>query len=362
MFIAYFTIHSATHNTIRYAGKENDQLLFFALGFVMMVVMAFIDYRIYLKSSWILYGIGVLSLVLIYPFGARINGAIGWYKFGSVSFQPAELVKIILIIGMAHLLGKRKGEVLKFGKDIIPIGIYAFIPFALVLAQPDLGNAIIYCVIFVGMIWIANVKYLHVLIGITTIVGILALSLVLFSTYNAEIEQYLRDQDKGHWYERINTFLHPEEATADQRMHSENAQVAVGSGGLLGAGFLEGTMKNNGFVPYAYSDAIFVVIGEEFGFAGSAMLLLLYFMLIYRLIMIAFNCQDRRATYIIVGIVSMFVFQIFQNIGMMIGIMPITGITLPFISSGGTSLVINMFSLGIVLSIKAHQYKYELPD
>lgn len=121
-------------------------------------------------------------------------------------------------------------------------------------------------------------------------------------------------------------------------------------------------MKNGGFIPYTYSDSIFVVIGEEFGFQGSALLLLLYFMLIYRMIIVAFSCKDRRASYIIIGIVSMYVFQIFQNIGMMIGIMPITGITLPFISYGGTSLMINMFSIGIVFSIRAHQHQYELED
>jgi len=119
-------------------------------------------------------------------------------------------------------------------------------------------------------------------------------------------------------------------------------------------------MKNGGFVPYAYSDSIFVVIGEEFGFQGAAILLLLYFLLIYRMIVISYRCYDIRASYIIIGIVSMYVFQVFQNIGMMIGLMPITGITLPFISYGGTSLILNMLSIGLVFSINAHQQLYEL--
>lgn len=362
MFIAYFVIQSATFNTVKYVGRENRQLLFFFIGLAIVIVMAFVDYRLFLRSSWISYGVVVILLILIFPFGANINGANGWFVIFGQSFQPAELGKIIVIIGLAHLLGKRNGEPLRFRRDIIPIGLYVFVPFGLILYQPDLGNAIIYCVIFVGMIWIANVKYRHVLLGLIFIAAVLGMFLLLFTTFNGQVETFLDEKGKGHWHDRINTFLHPEEATADAKMQSENSLVAIGSGGLLGAGFKEGTMKNNGFIPYAYSDSIFVVVGEEFGFAGSALLLLLYFMLIYRFIMIAFNCQDRRATYIIVGIVSMFVFQIFQNIGMMIGIMPITGITLPFISYGGTSLVINMFCIGIVLSIKAHQYKYELPD
>ncbi len=123
---------------------------------------------------------------------------------------------------------------------------------------------------------------------------------------------------------------------------------------------MKGQSKTRGMIPYPYSDSIFVVIGEEFGFQGAAVLLLLYFLLIYRMIIIAFQCYDRRGSYIIIGIVSMYVFQIFQNIGMMIGLMPITGITLPFISYGGTSLILNMMCVGIVFSIKAHQEKYEM--
>jgi len=136
--------------------------------------------------------------------------------------------------------------------------------------------------------------------------------------------------------------------------------IAIGSGGLAGDGYLQGESKNRKFIPYTYSDSIFVVIGEEFGFQGAALLLLLYFLFIYRMILIAYQCYDRRGSFIIIGIATMMVFQIFQNIGMMIGIMPITGITLPFISYGGTSLLLNMLSIGLVFSIKAHQEKNQL--
>ena len=362
MFFSYFVIRSATENTILYHGFENKQLMYYIIGFVVAIMLVFIDYRIFLKSWWIIYIIGIASLILIFPFGAEINGAIGWFMIKGVSIQPAEVVKLFLIIGIAYLMGRRQGEQLRFRRDIIPIGIFSIIPFGLVMAQPDLGNAIIYFVIVVGMLWIGNVKHLHVLIGI----GILAISiagvLFLFNTFNEDIEKYLDDKGKEHWYQRINTFLNPDEASKDAKHQSENAIQAVGSGGLSGQGYLQGGMKNGGFIPYPYSDSIFAVIGEEFGFQGAAVLLLLYFLLIYRMIIASFNCKDRRASYIIIGISSMFVFQIFQNIGMMIGLMPITGITLPFISYGGTSLLINMFCIGLVLSIRSHQHVYELPD
>jgi len=362
--VSYILIHSATVNTVIYAGLEKKQLLYFIAGFVLILFLNFIDYRILLKSWLVSYLIGVAVLILIFPFGAEINGAKGWFLFfnGQLSVQPAEIVKILLILGIAHLMGKRNGEKLGFTKDIIPIAIFSLVPFILVMAQPDLGNAIIYAVIVIGMLWIGNVKFSFVLIGIAALAICVGMILFLFDTFNDEIRQYLVDKKKFHWYERTNTFLHPEQATPDARHQVENAMQAIGSGGLSGDGYLNGSMKNGGFIPYPYSDSIFVVVGEEFGFQGAAVVLLLYFMLIYRMIIIAFNCMDRKGSYIIIGVVSMFVFQVFQNIGMMIGITPITGITLPFISYGGTSLLINMLCIGVVFSVKAHQYKYELPD
>lgn len=364
MVVSYIAIKSATANTILYAGFEKKQMVYYAIGFFVAIFATFIDYRLLLKTWYVWYIIGVVSLILIFPFGSKINGAVGWFSLfgGQLSIQPAEIVKLFIIIGIAYLMGKRQGEKLRFAQDIMPIALFAFVPFALVMIQPDLGNAIIYVVIVIGMLWIGNVRYWHVLAGILAVAVAVAAFLFIFNTFNEEIEQYLIEKDKKHWYERINTFMHPETATADQRHQAENALQAVGSGGLSGQGYMNGNMKNGGFIPYPYSDSIFVVIGEEFGFQGAAILLLLYFLLIYRMIIVSFICNDRRAAYMIIGIVSMYVFQIYQNIGMMIGLMPITGITLPFVSYGGTSLLLNMFSIGLVFSIRAHQNVYEVQD
>jgi rod shape determining protein RodA len=362
MVISTIVIHSATANFPLYAGNEIKQLKFYIAGFFLAIAATLFDYRIVLKSWHVLYGIGITLLLLVYFFGATINGARGWFVIFGVSFQPAEMVKLVLIIGIAYLMGRRQGDRLTLTQDIIPIGAFSFIPFMLVMIQPDLGNAIIYLVIVLGMLWIGNVKYSHVIAGLTVVIAGLVLFVTLFNMFNSEIYDYLNDKGMKHWHERINTFINPADASADARHQSENAQIAIGSGGLSGDGYLQGDMKNGGFVPYPYSDSIFVVIGEEFGFQGAAILLLLYFLLIYRMIIIAFKCYDLRASFIIIGIVSMYVFQVFQNIGMMIGIMPITGITLPFISYGGTSLLINLLCIGLVFSIKAHQEVYELAD
>ncbi|CAG5092433.1 Rod shape-determining protein RodA [Thermobacillus xylanilyticus] len=356
MVISVLVVRSATYGNPMYPNYDLKQLIFFLAGFAVAVFATLFDYRFFLKYWYVLYGFGVLLLVLVYFFGVEINGARSWFKLADgLLFQPAEFMKILLIMTVASILARREGDPLSFKSDLLPIAAISLIPFGLVMIQPDLGNAIIYIVILLGMLWIGRVKYWHVLIGIALMVGSLVLFVMMFNTYNEEIKDFLTDKGKHHWYERINTFINPETASDDAKHQSEKSLVAIGSGGLTGDGYMKGDMKNRRFIPYPYSDSIFVVIGEEFGFQGAALLLLLYFLLIYRMIMIAFQCTDLKGSYIIVGIVSMFVFQIFQNIGMMIGLMPITGITLPFISYGGTSLLINMVCIGLVFSIRAHQ-------
>ncbi|WP_028561852.1 FtsW/RodA/SpoVE family cell cycle protein [Paenibacillus pinihumi] len=362
MIISFFVVRSATVGFgERYENYDFKTLLFFALGFLVIICSVFIDYRLLMKGWIYLYILGILLLIGVYFFGTEINGAKGWFKLpGGLLFQPAEFMKALLIIVLAVFMGKRQGDRLTFLSDLLPIALITFVPFLLVMIQPDLGNAIIYVFIVLGMLWIGNVKYVHVFIGLSVVVASLVLFVSLFNTFNTEIKDYLAEQKKIHWYERINTFINPETASDAAKYQSDKSRIAIGSGGLTGDGYMKGQSKTRGMIPYPYSDSIFVVIGEEFGFQGAAVLLLLYFLLIYRMIIIAFQCYDRRGSYIIIGIVSMYVFQIFQNIGMMIGLMPITGITLPFISYGGTSLILNMMCVGIVFSIKAHQEKYEM--
>ena len=356
MVISVLVVRSATYGNPAYANYDLKQLVFYAAGFAVAIVAVLFDYRFFMKYWYVLYGIGIALLVLVYFFGVEYNNAKSWFALpGGLLFQPAELMKLLLIMAIAGFIARRDGDPLSFKSDLLPVAAISLLPFVLVMIQPDLGNAVIYIVIVLGMLWIGRVKYWHVLTGIALMVAGLILSVSLFNTYNEEIKTFLSDKGKYHWYERINTYINPETASDDAKHQSEKSLIAIGSGGLTGDGYMKGDMKNRRFIPYPYSDSIFVVIGEEFGFQGGAVLLLLYFLLIYRMIMIAFQCTDLKGSYIIVGIVSMFVFQIFENIGMMIGLMPITGITLPFISYGGTSLLINMVCIGLVFSIRAHQ-------
>jgi rod shape determining protein RodA len=359
--ISALVVRSATFNDPKFANSDVKTLMFYGVGFVILLLITLFDYRLLLKTWYVWYALGILSLILVFFFGSNRNGAQGWFDLGGgLTFQPAELMKLFLIIAVAAIMGRRQGEPLRFRTDVMAVAAASIVPFALVMIQPDLGNAIIYIFIVLGMLWIGNVRYTYVLIGLASVVAGLVLFVTLFNAFNTEIKEFLSDHNKSHWYQRINTYIHPDQATADERRQSEYAKIAIGSGGLTGDGYMQGESKNRKFIPYTYSDSIFVVIGEEFGFQGSAILLLLYFIFIYRMILIAYQCYDLRGSFVIIGIASMMVFQIFQNIGMMIGIMPITGITLPFISYGGTSLLLNMICIGLVFSIKAHQEKYTM--
>jgi rod shape determining protein RodA len=364
MGISTIVVHSATANDPLFQGTDVRNVINYGIGFVVLFGAMLFDYRLLVKGSWYLYVIGILMLVAVYLFGAEKNSAKSWFilPFG-FNFQPAELVKLLTIIAIAAFMNRRGGEPLRFWQEVVPIGLMVALPVGLIVIQPDLGNAIIFLVILIVLYWIGNIKYTHVLIGSALIAGFIALFFYLFQIYYDPVVQYLKENDKGEWVHRINrihTFVDPDAASADAKYQVHNSMRAIGSGGLTGEGFLSGDSIQKGFIPLPYSDSIFVVIGEEFGFVGASVLLLLYFLLIYRMIYISIQSQNRTGAFIIIGIVSMYVFQVFENIGMMIGIMPLTGITLPFVSYGGSSVLINMMAIGIVLSIHVHQEQKSL--
>jgi rod shape determining protein RodA len=356
MIISTILVHSATIDDPRITITIQKNIVIYAIGLIGFIMATLFDFRLLLKSALYLYGFGIVLLVAVYLFGTEIHGARGWFELpGNLNFQPAELMKLILIIAIAAWMMRRNGERLEFTRDVIPIGIIVIVPFVLVLIQPDLGNAIIYLVILLGMFWIGNIKYNQVLIGLGLVVGGLFLFFYLYSHNHDAIQTALSSHGFGHWVKRIDTFLDPSAVSRDAKFQVENSIRAIGSGGLTGEGYLEGTSIHSNFIPFAYSDSIFVVVGEEFGFRGAALLLLMYFLLIYRMILISIQSAHLSGSYMVVGIVSMFVFQIFENVGMLLGIMPLTGITLPFISYGGTSLLINLLCLGMVMSVRLHQ-------
>jgi len=355
MAISIFVVYSATLTHPDLAGHHIKMLQFYAVGFAVMFGLLFLNYKTILRFAPFYYLVGVGLLVFLYYKGDTINNSQGWFSLpGGYSFQPAELCKLLLILILAYYLTKRDVETLGLFRDVTPMGIITLIPFVLVLMQPDLGNSIGYIVILGVMCWIGHLRYSHAIIGVLLIGAICGTALYSYVQNHEEVKQFMASKNKAYWLDRIDAVVLPEKASEKATYHMKRAVTAIGSGSLLGEGYLQGTSTHSGHVPYTYSDSIFVVIGEEFGFLGSSALLMLYLLLMYRMMIVAQNLTTKSGVYIISGISAMLLFQIFENIGMLLGLMPITGITLPFISYGGTSLLINMVSIGLVLNIKIY--------
>lgn len=364
MVVSIFSIYSVTHGRDGLDGSHIKMIKFYILGIIAFTGIIFVDYRLLIKYAMYIYIIGIGVLVLVSFIGAEENGAQGWIKFGGFSLQPAELFKLILVMFLASVLVRKNKNRLLFWKDVVPLGLLAALPFLIVISQNDLGNALSYIVILFGLLWIGNIKFSHALIGLLVIASTATAGIMSYIHYHDNIEKFFVGIGREHWVERFDPWLVPDKATAKASYHTKNAKLAIASGGMSGEGYMKGSSVQTDRVPYTYSDSIFVQIAEEYGFVGSALVLLLYFILIHRMILIALECKDRGGPFLIIGIVAMLLYQIFENIGAFIGLMPLTGITLPFISFGGTSLLINMASIGLVMSVRLHGQEVEedLPE
>lgn len=356
MALSTTVIYSSTSGTAL-AGYHLRHFAMFAAFFAPMLAISFFNYQIVNKyAAMVIYGIGMILLILVEFFGIEHNNAVRWLAVGSPGssfyqeFQPSEIMKGVIVIALAKLLARREGETLEFVRDIVPASLLVLVPFYFVYEQPDLATAIIFIVILIGMLWVAKVRLKHVIIGLIIAAFIIGCLIALYFISEDTLHKIINEYQ----IERIQTFLEP---VLDDDWHVRNSIIAISMGGLSGKGFMQGEYVQNGFIPYDYADSIFVVIGEEFGFIGSSVLLLLFFVLIYRMILIAFNCADYFGKYIVIGVVTMLTLQVFQNVAMHLGSMPMTGIPLPFVSFGGSSLLVNMMAIGVVMSVKVHSEK-----
>lgn len=238
MAISILAIYSGTRFDPKLANHHVKTIYFYVVGFIAVIGIGLFNYKLYVKYAFLLYGIGIIFLILANVLGSTLNNANGWLKITeSISFQPAELFKMILVLFLAHLIVKRKRGELGFWRDVVPIGLWTFIPFALVMAQNDLGNALGYVVILVAILWIGNIKLKHALIGLA-IVGAFFIGFIKsYTFYHDEIFAFLEKIKREHWAERIDPWLVPEKATAKAMWHTKNAGLAIGSGGIMGKGF-----------------------------------------------------------------------------------------------------------------------------
>ncbi|WP_433944376.1 FtsW/RodA/SpoVE family cell cycle protein [Paenibacillus sp. SN-8-1] len=352
-------IHSGVAAWPKFKGVDTKMIFFYIAGFLAFFGMMLIDFRLLTKYFLYLFGAGFILMIIVIFKGEELNGAQGWLNLGFISLQPAELFKLVLIITLAALLMRKYRMRLLFWRDVVPLGLVTLIPLALAMKQNDMGNGLSYLVILLGMLWIGKLKYSHALIILVITAVTIGAGIKSYITFHDQIATTLKQTNMGHWLNRLDPWLLPEKADKNASYHTRNASVAIAAGGMFGNGYMQGPYVQSGRVPYTYSDSIFVVVAEEFGFFGCSVLLLLYFILIHRLILISLECKDKTGPLLIVGIVAMWLYQIFENIGMFMGLMPLTGITLPFISYGGTSLLINMASLGLAMSVRIHGHEVD---
>ncbi|WP_202976427.1 rod shape-determining protein RodA [Anaerophilus nitritogenes] len=342
--ISLMMISSATHVIQNGITRQmRVQSISFCLGIIVVLLILFVDYNTFSNFQKHIYIACILLLLLVYVpgIGKEQFGARSWINLGPIDFQPSEVVKIGFILSFAKFLEDKQNR-LDTIKDLLPVGAYAAIPLLLILKEPDLGNALVIMIIIFGMTFISGLDYK--LIGKGILAGTISLPLV----YKLM---------KPHQRVRIDAFLNPTDLSLPGNYHVIQSKIAIGSGQMIGKGLYQGTQNNYNFLPVQESDFIFAVLGEEFGFIGGFIILIIYFLFLYKMIKIAKNAKDLYGCLIVVGITSMFAFQIFENIGMTMGVMPVTGVTLPFLSYGGSSLMTNMIAIGIVLNIGMRRQK-----
>lgn len=337
---------------------SSRQIAFYALGFVLAFGLMLIPFKFIKSYTWVLYILGVLSLVILYvaPVSSVtpiINGAKSWYQFGFFSIQPSEFVKIIYILTMAYVISQHNKYKLTNAlsmdlKLLLKLILVSILPMLFILLQNDLGTVLVMLAIFFGLVVVSGISW-WLIVPTLAVASSTGIALILGILYRPDLlERYLGIHP--YQFERIYSWITPEDFQSDSGFQLTNSLIAIGSGGITGKGYTDGII----YIPENHTDFIFTIIGEEFGFIGATIVIIILFMLMLHLIRMAFTAKDSFASYFIIGYLALLVFHIFQNIGMTIQLVPITGLPLPFVSYGGSGLWSNMLAVGIMLSIYFH--------
>ncbi|WP_018132242.1 rod shape-determining protein RodA [Effusibacillus pohliae] len=328
------------------------------VSYIGTLFFAILDYEMFRnRVAWIGYGISLFLLVIVFAFPA-VKGAHSWILLPGFQFQPSEFAKIFVILTIADYMAKIRQQQTAFGwKQFGTVLLIAGVPLVLIVKQPALGQALV----LIGILFSMTVLFVsrRQLILLAIAGGLLGTAVILgtavFPDQTLKLIHNLPLAE--HQKERIVTFLDPEADPTGIGYQVMQAKIAVGAGQLFGKGLLHGSQTEGAWVPEQWTDFIFSAIAEQFGFVGSSCLILLFFVFLYRMILVASTAPDDFSVYFIAGAFGMFAFQIFENIGMNLTIMPVAGITLPFVSYGGSSLLTNFSVVGIVLSIALRRRK-----
>ena len=363
--IGFFFVYSATYRT----GSEvnvipamvKQQIFWFVAGLICYLVVSVTDYEWVCQKTWVLYGIIFVMLVYValaailakkgmhLPLTKSMYGATRWLKLGDFQFQPAEVAKLACLLAVSYFLYRSK-RIIRTWQALIITGIISGAPGLLIVMQPDLGTAMVlvpttFAVLFIAGASVHNMLLIVLLAANVAVYGYLVPGLHLL---------------KPHQRDRIDVFLHPDKDPLGDGWNLSQSRIAVGSGRTWGKGYLKGDVKGLGYLPrtVAHNDFIFAVYAEETGYVGGMILLGLYTIIIVSGIRVAFFARDELGRLLALGVTTLIFFHVFVNIGMTMGIMPITGVPLPLVSYGGTFMLVIMVSLGIVQSVWLHRKPY----
>lgn len=319
------------------------QILWLGIGLTAMLMIAFIEYRYFVDFAYPVYIATVLLLIFVLIYGFITSGAQRWVKLGGLTFQPSEFVKISFILVLAKIFQRSPGRQ-GYSLRHLPFPFFLlFLPMALILKQPDLGTAIILLLVFLSILVFVKVRWSSLLT-----LGAIGVSLLPL------IWRFLKDYQKR----RIITFFNPDLDPLGASYHLIQSKIAVGSGGILGKGFMKGTQSRLGFLPEQHTDFIFSALGEEWGLIGCFVVVSLYFLLILWGLRIAIGSKDRYGAILSFGVVAMLFWHSFINIGMVLGLMPVVGVPLPLLSYGGSFLLSTLIGVGLLLNVSMRRYLF----
>jgi rod shape determining protein RodA len=341
--ISVLEIYSATHLIPKYHGFHTKQLWYIVGGLAAMFAISKVDYHRLLDISYWLYGFFFLALIAVKLVGHRALGGKRWLKFGPVSFQPSEWYKLVLIVLMARYFANLGCKSLTWRDIFKAIGLVG-LPMLLVLMQPDMGTALTYTPILLAGLFLGGIHWKQAAIlatvGLVMVVGVWSSGKVL----------------KPYQKARLTSFINPDNDPKGSGYQIRQSLIAVGSGGVWGKGAEQGSQTQGDFLPIPHADFIFAAFSEEHGFTGAIVVLLLYFLVLMRLIQNAQTAADISGSLLVMGVVAVLTFQIAVNVGMVIGFMPVTGIPLPLMSYGGSSVLFTFLALGVVMNVRMRRF------
>lgn len=336
------TIHSVSSSSPEADDLVIKQAGWFVIGFVLIIIVTSLDYHIISALAYPIYGAVVVALAMVLVVGEKIMGAQRWIKLGPLTFQPSELAKLALILALAKYFADKKRDTV-FLRDLFLSGLLLGIPTALILKEPDLGMSILLFPIFAAIVFVAGIDWKYIVT--LTLIGLVSMPVMWMN-----LKPYQKD--------RLVAFMNPDSDPLGSGYHVIQSKIAIGSGGFWGKGYMNGTQSQLNFLPEQFTDFIFSVFSEEWGFIGSSVLLCIYLALVLKGLNIASKARDKLGRLIATGVVTIFIVHMFVNVGVTTGIMPVTGLTLPLVSYGGSSIFSTSIALGLLLNVSYRRFDF----